>query len=535
MAVIRSGSVLREIGELFANGAAGTATDGELLARFLDRRGEASESAFASIVERHGPMVLRVCRILTGDTHDAVDALQATFLVLTRRAGSLRNPDRLANWLYGVAHRTARRLRSRSGRRRLRGAREDAMTGLAFESFGGEQPPDLALACQEEAAIVHRELERLSEKHRTAIVLCCLEELTIEEAARRLGCTSGAVRGRLAQARSRLRARLARRGVGVPDGVLAAALSTRTASAALTASFRDATTRAALAYAAGTAAISSASATTLVLADGVSRSMGLARLAVATALVLGVSALGAIATPMVMQRPKPPEGRLTPSSSEEAPLRSPAALSPGPRDHRQLVEGLEWFLQGTDPVRGTISLADLPDQHDADRLALTPAPGGLSPTGLTLVGLAAGPGTCITADGLPADFNALRPGMRVAVRLAPDHFAAVEIRATSPRPPAFLYILEKVDADARTITVLLKQKQLRLETIRVAEGARIQVARMQPVGAGPDSVARIEEISLRGLRPGMPVSLTLAVTEGGGLVASSIVSGTTPENKENSP
>src|SRR5262249_51460697 len=149
----------------------------------------------------------------------------------------------------------------------------------------------------------------------------------------------------------------------------------------------------------------------------------------------------------------------------------------------------------------------------------TSTAGGLSPTGLTLEGLAVGPGTRITVDRRPADLVALRPGMRVAVRLAPDRFAAVEIRATSPQPPALLYILEAVDADARTITVLLKQKSLRLEAIRVAEDARIQIARLQPVRAGPDSAVRIDEISLRGLRPGMPVSLTLAVTEGGGLVA----------------
>lgn len=86
-----------------------------LLARFLAGRGEVAESAFATIVERHGPMVLRVCRILLGDAHEAEDAAQATFLALARRAGSLRNPERLANWLYGVAHRTAPHRAARRG------------------------------------------------------------------------------------------------------------------------------------------------------------------------------------------------------------------------------------------------------------------------------------------------------------------------------------------------------------------------------------------------------------------------------------
>jgi RNA polymerase sigma factor (sigma-70 family) len=520
VAVIRSGSVLRLIGELFAHGAVSTSTDRELLAQFLTRRGEASEAAFAAIVERHGSMVLRVCRILLGDAHEAEDASQATFLVLARRAGSLRNPDRLANWLYGVAHRTARKLRS--GRRRPHEAAEDAMTGREFEFADREPPLELTLAGQEEAAIVHQELERLPEKHRTAIVLCCLEELTIEEAARQLRCTSGAIR-------------LARRGVRAPAGFLAFARSTRGASAAVPAAFRDATTRAAIAYAAGTVAAPSASGTALVLADAVSRSVTLARLAVATALVLGVSALGAIAVPIAMESGNPLTAPPIPAPSAVANLQGPATLRRGPQDHRALVEGREWFLQSADPARGTISLTDLPDPHNEDGLALASAGGGFSPTGLTLVGLASGPGTRITADGLPADLEALRPGMRVAVRLAPDRFAAVDIRASSPRPPAFGYVLEKVDADARTMTVILTEKKVRIETIRVAPGARIQFARVQALGAGADSAVRLEETSLRRLRPGMPVSLTLAVTEGGGFVANSIVVGSTPDDKENSP
>jgi hypothetical protein len=122
--------------------------------------------------------------------------------------------------------------------------------------------------------------------------------------------------------------------------------------------------------------------------------------------------------------------------------------------------------------------------------------------------------------------------MRAAVRMAPDRFAASEVRASSAQPPAFLYVLEDVDAAARTVTVILKQKALRLEKVRIADDARIHRMRTRPVGTGPDSTIRMDEISLRDLRPGMPVSLTLVVTEGGDLVARFIKSGSPPDDQE---
>src|SRR5580693_752932 len=118
MAYLASGLVVRQLGTLFEGGSAAGLSDRQLLERFATARDEAGEAAFAALVARHGPMVLGVCRQLLGDRHEAEDAFQAVFLVLARRSPSLREPDLLGNWLYGVALRTARKARGRLARRR---------------------------------------------------------------------------------------------------------------------------------------------------------------------------------------------------------------------------------------------------------------------------------------------------------------------------------------------------------------------------------------------------------------------------------
>src|SRR5947209_5814519 len=109
MAHAASQSAARQIESLFDGGSVAGLSDGQLLERFIHRRDAAGEAAFAALVARHGPMVLHVCRQLLADRHHAEDAFQAVFLVLARRARSLRDPDLLGNWLYGVALRTARK------------------------------------------------------------------------------------------------------------------------------------------------------------------------------------------------------------------------------------------------------------------------------------------------------------------------------------------------------------------------------------------------------------------------------------------
>ena len=129
---------------LFDAGTATGLTDGQLLERFATRGGESAELAFAALVERHGPMVWRVCRSILRDEHDAEDAFQATFLVLVRRAGAIRKRDSVASWLFGVASRVAARARADAARRR-RHEREAAARAARSRGDADEEPVDLGV------------------------------------------------------------------------------------------------------------------------------------------------------------------------------------------------------------------------------------------------------------------------------------------------------------------------------------------------------------------------------------------------------
>ena len=199
-----SSAVMRDFQTLFDLGTTGAQSDSELLDHFLARCGEEAEIAFAAVLARHGPMVLRVCRRTLADPLDAEDAFQVTFLVLARKARTIARRDSLANWLYGVAVRTAREVRTNAARRRKR---EGEMKERLRADVPTDGPDDeLRLALDDE-------LSRLPESFRAAVVLCDLEDKTHKEAARILGVPVGTVSSRLVRARSLLRARLARRGL----------------------------------------------------------------------------------------------------------------------------------------------------------------------------------------------------------------------------------------------------------------------------------------------------------------------------------
>src|SRR4051794_27990527 len=210
-----SGELVHRLGGLFSDGTLAGLTEGELIDRFVRGRDEA---AFEALLARHGPMVLGVCRQLLRDPNDVDDAFQAAFLVLVRKAGTIRRGDLLGNWLYGVAYRVARRARALSTRRPAQAPLgSEAVSALAGANRDCSTVPD-----PEPKPWLHEEVARLPEKYRVPVLLCYFQGLTPYEAARRLGCPLGTVKGRLARARDLLRRRLTRRGVTLSAAALAA-------------------------------------------------------------------------------------------------------------------------------------------------------------------------------------------------------------------------------------------------------------------------------------------------------------------------
>ncbi len=216
----QSGTVVRLVHAVFTAGTVAGSSDRQLLAQFATHTGDAAELAFSALVERHGPMVLRVCRAILRDEHDAQDAFQATFLVLARKAGSLWARDSLGPWLYGVASRTASCARSAEIVRR--GHEQRAAELMPRVAVTEEDRDDLG-------RILHEEVGRLPERYRKPILLCYFEGLTHEQAASELNWPVGTVRSRLARARERLRIHLTRRGIG-PDAADLHVLSCRLGS-----------------------------------------------------------------------------------------------------------------------------------------------------------------------------------------------------------------------------------------------------------------------------------------------------------------
>jgi RNA polymerase sigma factor (sigma-70 family) len=204
--ILRDGTALRQLSMLFNEGVTGAVTDGQLLERFATRRGEASEHAFTALVERHGPVVMRLCRSVLRDEHEAQDAFQATFLVLAQRAGSLWVRDSIGPWIYSVAYRVASCARAAAIRRQRHERRHAELAAGRLAVYPDEDRGDLEAA-------VHEEIDRLPEPYRAPLVLCDLEGCTHEQAARHLGWPVGTVKSRQARGRERLRARLIRRGL----------------------------------------------------------------------------------------------------------------------------------------------------------------------------------------------------------------------------------------------------------------------------------------------------------------------------------
>jgi RNA polymerase sigma factor (sigma-70 family) len=252
--------------------------DSQLLARFLASR---DEFAFAALVRRHGPMVLGVCRRVLRHVQDAEDAFQATFLVLARKAASVRQRAAVGNWLYAVAYRTARRLRD--VRTRLR-AREQQVDAMPHPQTAPTKPQDWC-------PLLDEALSRLAEKHRAPVVLCDLQGLSRREAAQQLGLPHRTLSHHLVRGRRLLAQRLSRRGVTLSGGALASLVSEGAVSAQVPRALVLATANAASLVAAGH--LAAVATPVAVLTMGVLRAMWIAKVKVVVAAVFAVAALGA--------------------------------------------------------------------------------------------------------------------------------------------------------------------------------------------------------------------------------------------------
>ncbi len=284
---------LKDLRTLFRFGVVGNVSDGQLLDRFVDQRDEGAEEAFGMLVRRHGQMVFGVCRRVLSNSHEAEDAFQTTFLVLARRAATITRRDTVANWLYGVALRTAKDARSRKLRRQ---AREEDLKLRVVNASGEDPAEDLR-------AILDDELARLPARLRAPVLLCELGALSRQEAAEQLGIPEGTLSSRLARAKTLLRERLTRRGLGLSVALLSTGLAREAQTAVVPHELAEFTIRAATLAAAGCSLTGLVAASVHSLTEEVCQAMLYAKL---KGIVFGLVTVGAVTTGAIVlaQRPQ---------------------------------------------------------------------------------------------------------------------------------------------------------------------------------------------------------------------------------------
>lgn len=276
--------------------------DAVLLQRFAQHRDEA---AFAELVERHGPLVRRVCRRALADPAAADDAFQATFLVLARKAGAIQYPERLAGFLHGVACRAARKA---SSAQRLRQWPADAP-----EPADPRPDPLAELSARDLLTAIDEEVARLPENNRLPVILCCLEGLSLEEAAARLGWSRGSVKGRLERGRVMLHARLVRRGLKLPAVLAAVELSRQAGTVPVV--LVTSTARAAAGFA--VSQIAGIPANVITLTQELLNAMSLTRIKIAVLVLLALCGTITAAGLMSQALRQPPADNPTPAAQDE--------------------------------------------------------------------------------------------------------------------------------------------------------------------------------------------------------------------------
>jgi RNA polymerase sigma factor (sigma-70 family) len=370
-------------------------------------------------------MLLGACRRLLRNQQDAEDVLQATFLVLARQASAIRRQESVGSWLYGVAYRLALKLRTRQARQQEceRQAATTAQARSAEQMTWADLQP-----------VLDEELQRLPDKYRAPILLCCLEGKSRDEAARELGWPEGAVKIRLERGRELLRKRLARRGVTLSAALWAVLVTKDVATAAMPVRLTATLVEAGLRFAARQTLVGTVPAAVLALTDSCLKTMALAKLQMLAAgllllVVLGLGSLpyATVATPQTA--PSDPSSgavALAPASAQQPPQQLPEIVPPAVSPKPSLTTGTLSSTQVADQRRITIQPSSVPDPAPSQReRGREPRP---APVAITYRLRA---DARILINGEAARFADLQPGMEVRLELGEDQKTVVCLQATA--------------------------------------------------------------------------------------------------------
>jgi RNA polymerase sigma factor (sigma-70 family) len=499
MAVGQLRTVIHQLRRLAYQEGAGALTDAELLERFVSHHDQA---AFELLAWRHGGMVLGVCRRVLRHEQDAEDAFQATFLAFVRQAGSIGKGASVGSWLYQVARRAALRARAAAAAR----ARHERGAVARQVADPGQEA-----AWREVGPVLEQEIGRLPEKYRVPVVLCHLEGMTLEQAARQLGCPPGTVGTRVRRARERLRRALARRGLALPAGAVLALMPDRAAPAGVPAALMGSTMNAAARVAAGQAVTSGlVSPRVAALTEGVIKAMFPNRFKLVVAVLLAAVALGGFGVSALVR---------SAHARGEAPKAEPAARPPAPAKPkapaparaggiRTYIESQPWVLTKMEAEKRTISFAlpqylrSLEVDYQEPGLPIIFRP--YQRIALDEVPVARDAKVFIDGKkGTLADLEDKMPkyhdGMRVSLRLGADGATVTRIDATSSPEDA---ILKATDVEKNTVTVEMQGKVV---TLPLRFDAKVYVGRGEHIE---------KEGEFTDLKPGMQVALKLGVAKG---------------------
>lgn len=502
-------TALRQIGRLFGDGTLAELPDSRLLERYVAHR---DELAFEALVLRHGAMVLGVCRRVLNDPNDADDAFQAAFLLLARKARSVWVEGSLGGWLHRVAWRIALQVHSDSTRRRVKEQHAAEQIG---EAVAAETARD------ENAALIHQEIDRLPECYRRPVILCYLEEMTYQQAANHLQWSEATTRGRLARARDLLRVRLTRRGVPLTG------VAWPGAGLTVPAALRETAVRSAYRLALGETA--GVSTSTIVLMKQAARGMLIARVRSAAAAAIVIAALTGLATALAAAGINDDPQNAQATASSPAPAATPPPRRPGKGEIRPIrgrvvtpegapAAGADVCVVVNVPRPLTMSIESSrtlgPARTDADGRFLLDVPRPLFENSCmativaSLPGYAAGlldsipdEGSDIAIrlgqeelvhvrlfdlDGMPARRAALR-----VVYLWTKDSAIASLTSMPDRPlPAWLGVMSADDEGQLTIPGLASGSQLFLEAVDDRYAVQRMRVRARPAAAAGAAVPR---------------------------------------------